>query len=81
MEINKAIIDLSEPLLTEEAKEELNDTFYAPMDTEERKINNVYQIINDNGMTYLQNEDNFGKIFSNFNRIQEAERKYQRDNQ
>ena len=75
------IIDLSEPLLTEKANEELNESFYAPMDTEERKINNVYQIINDNGMTYLQNEENFGKIFSNFNRIQEAERKYQRDNQ
>ena len=81
LEINKAIIDLSEPLLTNEAKEELDSNFYAPMDTEDRSINNVYAIINDNDMNYLQNEENFSKIFSNFNRIQEAERKYQRENQ
>ena len=81
LEINKAIIDLSEPLLTDEAKEELDSNFYAPMDTEDRSINNVYAIINDNDMNYLQNEENFSKIFSNFNRIQEAERKYYHENQ
>ena len=79
LEINKAIIDLSDPLLTEECKKSLNDELYAPMDTSERKINNVYGIINENGMNYLQNEDNFGRIFSNFNRIQEAEKRYKPD--
>ena len=75
-EINKAIIDLSEPLLTDEAKNTLNEEFRAQMDVSERGLNNIYPIINDNGMVYLQNEENFGRIFSNFNRIQEAERRY-----
>lgn len=80
-EINKAIIDLSNPLLTKEARETLDNDFYAPIDTENRKINNVYEIIKKYELSYLQNEENFGNIFSNFNRIQEAERKYQRNNQ
>lgn len=80
-EINKAIIDLSNPLLTKEAREILDNDFYAPIDTENRKINNVYEIIKKYELIYLQNEENFGNIFSNFNRIQEAERKYQRNNQ
>ena len=79
-EINKAIIDLSVPLLTEDAMKVLESERYAPLDTENRTLNNVYQIINDNGMVYLQDENNFGNIFGSYNRICETERQYQKAN-
>ena len=68
-EINKKIIDLSEPLLTNEAKTELDDSLYAPMDTNDRNIKNVYSIIYENGMNDLIDEEKFGNTFSPYSRI------------
>lgn len=68
-EINKAIIDLSEPLLTDEAKSELCDGLYTPMDTDDRDIKNVYGIISENNMSDLMNENKFGSIFGSYSRI------------
>lgn len=78
-EINSRIIDLSEPLLTDEAINELSEVLYAPMDISGRDINNVYAIINDNGMSYLQDERMFGEIFGNYNRIIEMEKRYSKE--
>ena len=77
-EINEAIIDLSMPLLTEDAVATLNDERYAPLDVENRDLKNVYKIINDNDMSYLQDETHFGNILGPYSRIGEAERKYAR---
>ena len=74
-EINRKIIDLSEPLLTEEAKKELDDVLYAPMDTSDRDMKNVYRIISENGMNQLTDEGKFGNLFSSYTRIMEMERK------
>ncbi len=68
-EINKKIIDLSEPLLTNEAKTELDDSLYTPMDTNDRNIKNVYSIIYENGMNDLIDEEKFGNTFSPYSRI------------
>jgi 5'-3' exonuclease len=68
-EINKKIIDLSEPLLTNGAKTELDDSLYAPMDTNDRNIKNVYSIIYENGMNDLIDEEKFGNTFSPYSRI------------
>lgn len=68
-EINQKIIDLSEPLLTDEAKRELDDELYAVMDTSDRDIKNVYRIIDENNLTELTNEEKFSRIFSPFSRI------------
>ena len=46
-EINQKIIDLSEPLLTDEAKESLDDELYGIMDTSDRDIKNVYKIVHE----------------------------------
>jgi 5'-3' exonuclease len=74
-EINKKIIDLSEPLLTEEAKKELDDVLYAPIDTSDRSLKNVYKIVEQNKMYEITNETKFGNAFAPYNRIQMMENK------
>ena len=74
-EINKKIIDLSEPLLTEEAKSELDDVLYAPIDTSDRSLKNVYKIVEHNKMYEITNESKFGNAFAPYNRIMMMEQK------
>jgi len=76
-EINKKIIDLSEPLLTDEALNALNDEIRAPLSDEGRSIKNIYEIIEENGMNYIM--DNFGEIFGKFERIIKTEKKYSKN--
>lgn len=75
-EINKKIIDLSEPLLTDEAIEGLKEESYAPMNCEGRDINNVYEIISSNGMNDLLDEKVFGSIFGMYEHIIKMEKAY-----
>ena len=75
-EINKKIIDLSEPLLTDEAIKGLKEESYAPMNCEGRDINNVYEIISSNGMNDLLDEKVFGNVFGYFERIIKMEKAY-----
>ncbi len=73
-EINRKIIDLSEPLVTEEAKKELDDIVYSPIDTDDRTIKNVYKIIEENGMDDLTDEGKFGDILAPYSRIMMMEK-------
>lgn len=68
-EINQKIIDLSEPLLTDEARESLTDELYGIMDTSDRDIKNVYKLVNEFDLTELTNEEKFSSLFSPFGRI------------
>ena len=68
-EVNKAIIDLSEPLLTDEAKNTMDEECYAPIDTSDRNVKNVYAIFTENHMYNLLNENRFGDILAPFSRI------------
>lgn len=68
-EINKKIIDLSEPLLTDEAKEGLDEEFYGIMDTSDRDLKNVYKIIREFDLTELTDEGKFSNMFSPYSRI------------
>ena len=79
-EINKKIIDLSEPLLTKEALEGLNDEMYAPLGDDDRDIKNIYQIISNNGMNDLLDEKKFGSLFGCFERIIKSEKEYSKKN-
>lgn len=65
-EINNKIINLSLPLLTDDAKDEMDATMYAPMDPEGRSLSNLYQYITDDNITDLQNHDRFASFFSSF---------------
>ena len=68
-EINEKIIDLSTPLLTEEARMAMEDESYAPIDTSERSIKNVYRIASDNKVNEILDESKFGNILEPFARI------------
>lgn len=75
-EINKKLIDLSEPLLTKEAKEELNELSYAPLDPEGRDFKNLYQLIVDNDIQDLLDGNAFGTFFSTFSKLIDNEKKF-----
>lgn len=65
-EINDKIINLSNPLLTQSAKEEMDSTMYAPMDPEGRSLANLYSYILEDDITDLKNSDRFSTFFSHF---------------
>ena len=75
-EINKKIIDLSEPLLTEEAATCMKNEMYLPLDVEGRSIDNIYEIIYENEMNDMLNSDKFGNIFGCYERIIKMEKEY-----
>ena len=66
-------IDLAEPLLTEEAKEELDEIHRAPIDPEGRDLKNVYNIIKENQMVEILNENAFGNVFGMYERLKKKE--------
>lgn len=68
-EINQKIIDLSVPLLTNEAKESMDEESYAPIDTSDRSIKNVYNIVTENKINDILDERKFGDILEPFGRI------------
>lgn len=75
-EINRKIIDLSEPLLTDEAREGLKNEMHAPLSDEGRDIKSIYDIIYKNGMNDLLDEKIFGSIFGMFERIMKMEKEF-----
>ena len=74
-EINEKIIDLSKPLLTDEARETMDEEFYAPIDTTDRNIKNIYEIVKENEVNEILDEQKFGNILEPFARIQMMENK------
>lgn len=79
-EINKKIIDLSEPLLTNDAIDGLKEEMYAPLGDEDRDIKNVYTIIKENGMNDMLDEAKFGALFGMYERIIKMEKEYSKKN-
>lgn len=75
-EINQRIIDLSQPLLTDEAREGMDALMHAPIDPEGREYRNVYEIVSNNHMHVLMDERRFGGLFSIFERLIMNEKKY-----
>jgi len=73
--INRKIIDLSEPMLTEECKKYLDEVSYAVMDTSDRDMKNVYQIVKDNDMYDIIDETKFGNLFAPYMRVIMQERR------
>ena len=65
-EINEKIINLANPLITDEAKEEMDNTMYAPMDPEGRSLTNLYAYVVEDNLTDLKNSDRFSTFFSTF---------------
>ena len=62
-EINRKIIDLRNPLLTDEAKELMDSMMYSPMDAEGRSIGNLYDILMKAGVDEFKDPNRFGNFF------------------
>jgi len=78
-EINDKIINLSNPLLTDAAKEEMDNTMYAPMDPEGRSMENLYRYVLEDNLTELANTDKFSSFFSTYKTLINKEVKRYKD--
>lgn len=74
-EINRRIIDLRNPLMSDEAKELMDSIMYAPMDPDGRSLENLYNIILKYDIDKLKDPTTFGNFFSEFVTIMEREKK------
>jgi 5'-3' exonuclease len=74
-EINEKIIDLKNPLMTEESKEMLDSIMYAPMDEEGRSMENLYNLILKYNIDSLKDPTVFGYFFVEFGYLIVKERK------
>lgn len=74
-EINRKIIDLHNPLMTDEAKELMESLMYTPMDAEGRSLENLYNIILKYDIDKLKDSTIFGNFFNEFVTIMEKEKK------
>ena len=74
-EVNKNIIDLSFPLLTDEARETMAEEMHEPIDVTERELRNVYSIIKENGMRDLMEESKFSDMLAPYGRIRMMEKR------
>lgn len=74
-EINKKIIDLSQPLLTKSAEEDIEGMMYAPIDPEGRSFENLYAMIKRDGIEDLMDGKAFSNFFIPFNELANREKK------
>lgn len=74
-EINEKIIDLKNPLMSEEAKELLDSIMYAPIDPTDRNMENLYNIIVKYDIDQLKDATRFGNFFSEFMYLIDKEKK------
>lgn len=65
-EINERIIDLTNPLMSEESKELISSMMYAPMDPEGRSLENLYKILLEYDIDDLKDESKFSSFFTEF---------------
>lgn len=65
-EINQKIIDLKNPLMTEEAVELIESLMYSPLDPEDRTLDNLYRILIENNVDMLKDESRFSSFFNEF---------------
>lgn len=74
-EINEKIIDLKNPLMTDEAKDLLESIMYAPIDPTDRNMENLYNIIIEYNIDKLKDPTTFGNFFSEFMYLIDKEKK------
>jgi hypothetical protein len=79
-EINEKIINLKKPLLTQEAKEMMNDMMYAPQDPEGRSYQNIYKLVLEDDITDLLSDNQFSSFFSVFKPLEQKEIKRYKEN-
>lgn len=75
-EVNKKIINLKSPLLTDEAINEMESIMYAPIDPDGRSFENLYELLKNDKIYDLIDGERFGNFFLDFKRLVEKEKKY-----
>ena len=72
-EINKKIIDLKHPLLSDEAKEEMDVMMHAPQDPEGRSFKNLSAMIREDNIEELMGDTKFASFFAPFKSFADRE--------
>lgn len=78
-EINEKIINLKKPLLTKEAKEELDSMMYEVQDPEGRSFQNLYDYILEDGIDELRDTNSFARFFEEYKLFADREIKRYND--
>lgn len=78
-EINNKIINLKMPLLTEEAKNEMDSMIHTPQDPEDRSFKNLYKYIIEDDIVDLLGDTRFASFFSTFKSLEDREIKDYKD--
>jgi 5'-3' exonuclease len=74
-DINKKIIDLSHPLLTKSAEEDIDSMMYAPMDPEGRSFENLYTMVKRDNIEDFLDPNAFSNFFVPFKELADREKK------
>lgn len=74
-EINDKIINLKKPLLTEDAKNEMDAMMHTPQDPSDRSFQNLYKMLIDNDIVDLIGDTKFASFFAPFKNLEEIEKK------
>lgn len=78
-EINRKIIDLSHPLLTKSAEEDIEAMMYAPLDPEGRSFDNLYNMVVRDGIEGLIDVNSFSSFFVPFKELADREKRRYED--
>ncbi len=73
-EINKKLVDLNNPLLTENAINSVNELIESPL-SDDRSIKNVYKMLKDDGIDILLGESRYDDYLLPFKKLIEREKK------
>lgn len=73
-EINKKLVDLKNPLLTESAIEEVNELIDNPL-SDDRSIKNVYKMLKDDGIDIMLGESRYDNYLLPFKKLIEREKR------
>ena len=65
-EINEKIINLKKPLLTKEAKDELDSMMYEVQDPDGRSFQNLYNYMLEDGIDELRDTNSFARFFEEY---------------
>lgn len=74
-EINLQLVDLSEPLMTEDAEEEIQELMSSPLDPEGRDLKNAYKLLKSDGIDKVLGENRFSEYLMPFKKLIEREKK------
>lgn len=75
-EINTLLVDLKNPIITDEMKEEMDGQLESPLDMEDRSFTNLVKLINEDKIPDLMGDTKFSSFFAPFNRIYKKEQEF-----